>query len=193
MSLLVCPSIPTNKQRLTSHSVLNPTRVIRSATTREQKSNNRRIIGLWAEVQLTVDQCNSDIQFKSCRVDLELRVGWRRAVALHVDEPGGRGPLSHPQPIPELLRQDTRLCILDLLDNITAVIISELLCKAQELQHVTAHRCMSRVGHNRCQACFSPLLSPPTEDPETRTLAVEVAKLHHRLQKILKPGPWLLR
>ena len=35
--------------------------------------------------------------------DLELRVGGWGAIALHVDEPGGRGSLSHAQPIPQLL------------------------------------------------------------------------------------------
>ena len=48
------------------------------------------------------------------RNHLELRVGGRRAISLHVDEPGGWGPFSHAQPIPQILRQDSRLGILDL-------------------------------------------------------------------------------
>ena len=48
------------------------------------------------------------------RHHLELRVGGWGAVSLHVDEPGGWGPFSHAQSIPQILRQDSRLGILDL-------------------------------------------------------------------------------
>ncbi len=44
----------------------------------------------------------------------EVWVGGRRAIALHVDEPGRRCVLAHAQRCPQLLAQDARLCVQDL-------------------------------------------------------------------------------
>ena len=51
---------------------------------------------------------------------LEVGVGGRRAVALHVDEPGRRVVLAHAQRAPQRLAQYARLCVAHLRAQVRA-------------------------------------------------------------------------